>query len=34
MTEFTDMLARFAAAVAANDGTGLAALFTDRRHLR
>lgn len=29
MTEFTDMLARFAKAVAANDGTGLAALFAD-----
>jgi hypothetical protein len=29
MTEFTDMLSRFAAAVAANDGKGLAALFTE-----
>ena len=27
MTQFTDMLARFAAAAAANDGKGLAALF-------
>lgn len=27
MTQFTDMLARFATAVAANDGKGLAALF-------
>jgi ketosteroid isomerase-like protein len=29
MTEFTDMLARFAKAVAANDGAGLASLFAD-----
>lgn len=29
MTEFTEMLARFAAAVAANDGTSLAALFAE-----
>lgn len=28
MTDFTSMLGRFTAAVAANDGTGLAALFT------
>ena len=28
MTDFTDMLSRFAAAVAANDGAALAALFT------
>ena len=29
MTDFTNMLGRFTAAVAANDGAGLAALFTD-----
>jgi ketosteroid isomerase-like protein len=29
MTDFETMLARFAKAVAANDGSGLAALFTD-----
>jgi ketosteroid isomerase-like protein len=29
MTEFENMLGRFAAAVAANDGAGLAALFAD-----
>jgi len=29
LTEFTEMLARFAAAVAANDGAGFAALFTE-----
>ena len=29
MTEFDDMLTRFSAAVAANDGAGLAALFAD-----
>ena len=29
MTDFPDMLQRFAAAVEANDGAGLAALFTD-----
>ena len=29
MTEFTDLLSRFAGAVAANDGAGFAALFTE-----
>ena len=29
MTDFTDLLSRFAAAVAANDGAGFSALFTE-----